>query len=358
MPLLPRKPPLPFSTAAANDPNAPRMKDVAAVLAVHPTTVSLALRGHPSIPLATRERVRQACEKLGYRPNPLVSALMAQRRRSKVGFGHTTLAFVTSSVPTSDWHKSQTLRDQLAGATRRAGELGFKLEEFALYAERTTPRRYNQMLGSRGIVGLLVAPLRNTEETLPIQWDQFSAVALAFTLRRPAIPRVGSDHNQSVRLAISECRQRGYRRIGLAVQLAIMKRVEEQWLAGYLVEHGFPQNASHVPPLLISDLGEKAFIEWIDRTCPEVVLCGGDYPTLLMWLRKSGRKVPHDIALVSLDLHVFDGSVAGIDQRSESIGAQAIDLLVSRMHQNARGAPPQTIRVHVSGEWVPGATLA
>ena len=41
-------------------------------------TVSRALRNHPGIPEATRQRVVDAAAALGYRPNPLVAALMAQ----------------------------------------------------------------------------------------------------------------------------------------------------------------------------------------------------------------------------------------------------------------------------------------
>ena len=46
-------------------------------------TVSLALRRAPRISAATRERVLAAAERLGYRRNPLVAALMADLRGKK-----------------------------------------------------------------------------------------------------------------------------------------------------------------------------------------------------------------------------------------------------------------------------------
>ncbi len=52
------------------------LDDVARSAGVHRTTVSLALRNHPRIPQATRDRVKQIANDLGYRINPLVSALM------------------------------------------------------------------------------------------------------------------------------------------------------------------------------------------------------------------------------------------------------------------------------------------
>jgi LacI family transcriptional regulator len=61
------------------------MKHVAQAAGVSVMTVSLALRHAPSIPVATRERVLAAAEKLGYRRNPLVSVLMAGLRGRQRG---------------------------------------------------------------------------------------------------------------------------------------------------------------------------------------------------------------------------------------------------------------------------------
>src|SRR3954469_21892860 len=51
------------------------IKDVAKIAGVHFTTVSLALRNHPSIPPSTRERVQQAALRIGYSPDPVFAAL-------------------------------------------------------------------------------------------------------------------------------------------------------------------------------------------------------------------------------------------------------------------------------------------
>ncbi|RRJ98846.1 LacI family DNA-binding transcriptional regulator [Opitutaceae bacterium TAV3] len=66
------------------------MEAVARAAGVHRTTVSMALRGHPKLPEATRARIRELAERMGYRPNPLVQALMstrAARGRGKGGGG-------------------------------------------------------------------------------------------------------------------------------------------------------------------------------------------------------------------------------------------------------------------------------
>lgn len=333
------------------------MADVARLAKVHASTVSLALRNHPSIPEATRARVREAAEKIGYQSHPLVSALMAFRRTARDLPRHTTLAFVTSSQPTTAWRESRTLRDQLAGAQERAQMFGYHIEEFPLYAEGVTPARFNQMLRSRGILGLIIAPLRNEADTLPIQWEHFAAVAMAFTLRQPDIPRVGNDHGQSIRLAIAQCRQRGYRRIGLAVQRTIMERVEQQWLAGYLVEHAGLSPRSIPAPLLADPWSERTFIAWFEAQRPEVILTGGDAASVLSWLKRAAVDVPGRVGVVSLDLHGRNGAIAGIDQHSEELGATVVDHLIARLHRNERGAPPRAVRLQVMGEWREGDTI-
>lgn len=334
------------------------MQDVGDLAGVHRTTVSLALHDHPSIPESTRAKIREAAAKLGYRLNPLVSALMSSRRTHRSGMSsHTTLAYVTSSKPGVDWRQSQTLREQFAGAKEQARLQGYNVEEFALYAGGMTPTRANQVLRNRGILGLIVAPVHSGLKTLPLEWDQFAAVGIAFTMNSPDIPRVGNDHGQSARLAIRECRRRGYRRIGLAVQRSVLERVEEQWLAGFQIEHSYPKKVSHPAPLITDQWNEETFLRWLNAERPDVVLAGGDYAAILTWLRRAKYKVPADVAVVSLDLHVYDGSVAGINQDSAKIGAIVADTLIGRLSRNERGGLPAPMRIHVMGRWVDGGTL-
>ena len=53
------------------------MADIARKVGLGRSTVSMALRNHPEIALATRRRVQKAAEELGYLPDPLLSLLMS-----------------------------------------------------------------------------------------------------------------------------------------------------------------------------------------------------------------------------------------------------------------------------------------
>lgn len=79
------------------------MADVARAAGVHQTTVSLALRSHPRIPENTRKRIQQVAEEMGYRPNPLVSALIAQRRLGLAFSSGSVLAYLHSQHTNDGW---------------------------------------------------------------------------------------------------------------------------------------------------------------------------------------------------------------------------------------------------------------
>ena len=102
------------------------VRQLAELLALSPTTVSAALRGNPSVTPATRERVRQAAERIGYRPNPLASALMSEMRRSRNGVFRGILVLL--HLDDAPDPRRQAI---VAGATRRAPD-DFRVVHFSV----------------------------------------------------------------------------------------------------------------------------------------------------------------------------------------------------------------------------------
>jgi hypothetical protein len=83
------------------------MRDVARLAGVARSTVPLALRNDRSIPPATRRRIFAAAQQLGYRTNPLVSALMTALHARRTTDRHTVLAYVTSDPEFAPWRTYQ-----------------------------------------------------------------------------------------------------------------------------------------------------------------------------------------------------------------------------------------------------------
>jgi len=96
------------------------MAEIAQQLGVASSTISRALRGDPRISHELRARVRAVADKLGYAPNPLVSALMANRRRRGGAGAVDVIALITHYGGREDWRKKDVCRWEYEGIQRRA----------------------------------------------------------------------------------------------------------------------------------------------------------------------------------------------------------------------------------------------
>ena len=72
------------------------LADIARKAGVHVTTVSLALRNHPRLPVATRQRLCALADQMGYRPDPAMRALVSYRQKLRPPHSQLTLAYVTN----------------------------------------------------------------------------------------------------------------------------------------------------------------------------------------------------------------------------------------------------------------------
>jgi LacI family transcriptional regulator len=131
------------------------MAQVAERAGVSKNTVSLALRGSPRIPVETRERVEAAAKALGYQRNAAVGVLMAELRRSGSARFEATLALLNANEDPEAFRKHPTVPVYVAGARKRAAELGYGLDEFWLHDPDISGKRLASILKARGIRGSL-----------------------------------------------------------------------------------------------------------------------------------------------------------------------------------------------------------
>src|ERR1700761_862821 len=140
-----------------------RMAEIAQRLGVASSTISRALRDDPRISIELRNRVRRVAKELGYRPNPMVSALMASRRRRGSGGAVDVIALVTNYGGRQNWRTKDGWRWGYEGILRRARELGFRVEVFALQDFRGRMERLQSALRARAIRGVILGFSRETE---------------------------------------------------------------------------------------------------------------------------------------------------------------------------------------------------
>ncbi len=333
------------------------LQDVAIRAGVHRTTVSLALRDHPRIPAATRARVKAIAAKLGYRINPLVSALMRSRRSGRA-VKHVSLAYVTGYPTRFGWRPPHHDRpDFFPGAVARARDFGYKLEHFWLAEPGMTPERFCDILTARGINGLIVGRLPPGQHAMRLLWERFSCVALGLTLRSPLLHHVTENHFDAAWQGVRRCRERGYRRVGFVFSEANdSPRVGDRWLGAYLAQQlQFPR-ADRLPACPAVPADERSFREWFLRIRPDALLASHGRP-VLAWLERLGRRVPRDVGLIDLAGDHPELACAGVYCDPANLGALAVEMLVGLMHRNETGVPDDQHEILLTGEWRDGKTL-
>lgn len=331
---------------------APRMQDVADAAGYSRATVSFALRDNPSIPAKTRAHIREVARRLGYRPNPLVAALMSQQRRRRTSTRDTTaIAYLSSHPPADPWHRQFMYRRMFAGAAERAAELGFRLEEFALRARGMTPARVRDILAARHIRAAIAAPLPYDETCLTFDCAGLAVSGLGLSVHSPLIERVSIDLFGAAREAVDRCVALGYRRIGFAVSQETSARLDHRWLGGYrfAVEHHGLDDPP--PPLLPARTGElaAALPGWLRAARPDVVILGNAE-------RELPRLIPRRTGVVSLCVEAPDGPQTGIFEDHTLLGRIAVEQVAGQLQQN-RLEPLEGARTYlVAGRWIPGRT--
>ncbi|HEY1848270.1 MAG TPA: LacI family DNA-binding transcriptional regulator [Opitutaceae bacterium] len=347
------------------------MSDIAARAGVHVTTVSLALRNHPRLPAATRARIRRIADRLGYRPDPVLKALIAYRARARSGRSTPTLAYLTNWASRFGWRQVTAHPEFHAGAQQMADELGYRLEHFWVREPGVSHGRLSAVLSARGINGLIVASHgREMGDALQLDWDRFAAVKIDYFPHRPLLHNVTNNQCDAVRLALQKVAAAGYRRVGFVMHRGWDHAVDHLWTAGCLCEQQHIPASERIPPHLFPaerpverwlnegdaqpepDAGP--FREWLGRHRPEVLVSKASF--VLPLLRRLGLRVPRDIAFVDLFLERTDGNHAGVRQNHRAVGARAVEMLAAQLQHNRLGVPDIPTTTFVDGTWFDGAS--
>jgi LacI family transcriptional regulator len=316
-------------------------------------TVSRALRGQHGVSPALAARVRAAAEKLGYRVNPALGAVMKLLRQRRSADYRENLAFVWTHPGIKSIPLLAPWRDH---ARARAEHLGYRLDEFHLRRPGMTPTRLRSILQARGIRGILFAP--DIEPALPrLSFDVtgFAAVLLGSSLQNRGLARVQFDHFQLMHLALRRIRQAGYRRPALFLSPSIDGRTQGRLRAACLVHS--PAPASERSRLIyLGDLHNRAATAaWLKTRRPDVAIyLEGDRRFLL---EAAGWRVPRDIGFVSLTREPEMAEIAGVTQSAEAFAGAAVDLVAAQLQRREFGRQAWPQKVMLEGTWQPGASL-
>ncbi len=266
--------------------NAVTVHDVARRAGVSQPTVSLVLGGHPTarVAPATRERVRQAAEELGYRPNVVARGLQ-QRRSFALG------------VVVPDLRNPFSI-DVISGAERVAAEADYAV--LLCDARERTVADHLGALQSRWIDGVIIEPAAagtSTEFQNLVFINEPSADA----------PAVLADMASAGRMVGRHLLQLGHRAIGFigpASDLFRYHSMERAFVrtlgdAGVTIRSEWFRRAA--PSVQGGEMAARALTALADR--PSALFCANDLVAVgaLKACVAAGLAVPADLSIVGCD---------------------------------------------------------
>ena len=327
------------------------LRSIAAATGYAKSTVSDALRQNPRIPEATRKAIQKAATEMGYQTDARISMLMAHlRTRHKAG--EVNIAWLQYSVDTKPRSKQPWFSGIWEGASRRAKELGFNLDEIILQEKNHTPDRVRRILLSRGIEGVILAPPWYQEAYGAFNWSGLATVVCGSEAQLAPNHFVGPNYRENVALLFENLLRLGYQRPGLWMSEYIDMETRHAVAGTFLVLEQYLPARNRIPWHPKNEIIQA----WLKRHRPDVIICQQN--EMLEMLEKAGCRVPQDIGVAHLNVCRDVAGWAGIDHNHEVIGQLVLESISSQLNHNERDLPKNPNETLVTGKWVDGRTLA
>ncbi len=335
----------------------PTLKDVALACGVHHTTVSRSLHNNPSIPQATRDRVKQVADKLGYRPDLLLSALSARKRQTVSTRSIANLAWVTNFETRDGWKSYTHNLGYFRGCRERALKLGCSFDE--IWVGDRKQAGIENLLKARGVQGVILAPQPLVSEDLEIAGDQFHLVTLGMSVARDDVTRVCHDHYHSVSNLIKKLASEGFKKPIFYARKHIDERVD------FTMSHGFgfgvqtsALKVSAAPVYIPKDTTSMALAKRIMQDKPDVAIVAyRDWIGLEQALHALGLSIPADVSVAVITVPEHDSEVGGVIENAGQMGSLAVDTLINLIINGSCESRKSPYRLVIDGTVTYGKTI-
>jgi LacI family transcriptional regulator len=332
---------------------------VAEAARVAVSTVSRALNDDPQIAAGTRRRIVEIARKLGYRKDASVTALMRSfRAGGGRGSAHQEVLVYLSDSERSAWSDKylESHKEIFTGVCGRAENLGYRVDVFWIHEPGRSPARLGTILRARGIRGVILGPLPERTTLTGFPWEEFAPVTIGGMLESPRLHRVQSDMYENMSVILRQFEARGYKRIGFVTPEVVEQRL------GRLAAARFAVYQQELParkriPVLVADPDEDTAVDgWLKKYRPDAVVSQTDFS--LPQVRRVRRADGGEIGFAWLAAQLNTPDISGTVQRYETIGAAALDLLVTLVSHGDKGVPDEPRSILVPGRWRDGKTVS
>lgn len=305
------------------------------------TTVSFVLSGRRDVTIgaATRERVIEAARELGYHAHGPARQLAGGRSM--------TLGLVlrqSAAQVAADALLAETIHG-LAGAARAGG--------FRVLIEPLPPDdgSYAELVRSQRVDGLVVSGPRADDDELAAFAAEDFPIVLQGSRPDLDVPSVDVDNRAAALRAVAHLVSLGHRRIACITNAPLAYTAAAERLDGY--RDALEAAGLDYEPELVTEgafdaaSGHAAVLDLLDRASFSAVFVASDVVALgaIRAIRRSGRSIPGDIAVVGFDdvalAEHFDPPLTTVRVPARGLGQAAGRVLLDR----------------ISGQSVPSRTL-
>lgn len=312
----------------------PTLKEIAKRLKLSTSTVSRALKDHPSIGLVTTMRVKKLAEELNYEPNN--RAIFFKQQKTF------TIGVVLPSLSESFFSTAISAIENKASEEDYTVILGQSLDD------EKRQFRILETLRKHRVDGIIVSVAKNTSNFEFIETLDKAGIPIVFfdcVPDRDDVVRIVSDLKPGIMEAIDTFVSCGHHRIALIngpqTLLASRERLE-----GYkqgLKKKNIPFSEDYV---FTSDLSEednkRVMIDLValpDR--PSAIICFSDYVALdtMKVAKEKGLNINQDVSFISFSNfpiwnHIENKPMASIEQFAGKQAEKAADILFDLINKD------------------------
>lgn len=316
------------------------LKAVAARAGVSYQTVSKVLNGQLQVSSETHQRILEAAQSLGYRPNQIARNMRAGRS-FMIGY---------SWVQTSPDQVNHILDQFLSSMVREAEAAGYHLLPFPFHEGEEQVDAYRELIATRRVDGFVLTSVDYNDPRIHFLLERgFPFVAFGRSNPELDFPWVDVDGAAGTRQAVEYLLARGHRRIA-ALAWPESSRVGNDRLEGYF-QAMQAAGVSLCPHCLLR--GEGTFEVGREMTLRLLDLPAGERPTALIALndtmaigamyaaRERGLEVGRDLAVIGFDdapmVQYLYPPLTSIRQPIAQAGRKCVEMLVTLLEGKPLG---------------------
>jgi DNA-binding LacI/PurR family transcriptional regulator len=317
------------------------MKDVAAKSGFSIATVSAVINNAPIVSDKAREKILQAIDELGYKPNAIARSLK-NARTSSIGI---IVRDITSPIYAA-----------LVSGMEEAGWAN-NYEVFLCNTEDDVDRerKYIDNLVSKRVDGVIITTSQIVRKDFYDKLQE-NNIPYVFLNRKPNELReheyfVGANNAVASEKVIDYLHRLGYKKIAFICGPQHFSTFRERYV-GFL--HGMNKYGLSVYDQWVwtSDYKRKAGYEYANQmiennNLPEIIICSSALLAFGVFLacKEKGVRIPEDVALISLDHNEYDELIdlSSVDLQHRAMGKMAMQILIDQLSRNSFNQRQQQI---------------